>query len=94
MRPWDRRPRSARCARAAKCQCGYIVDPFSAYGKLYDENEPGGLMTARRMTKEQLQELHLYPRIKPLAEHLADLNAEAEPNKPAKRKEAKNEKAD
>jgi hypothetical protein len=61
-------------AGTVRCECGYIVDPFLAYGKLYDENNDGGLMTARRMTKEQLTELHLYPRIKPLEEHLSDLN--------------------
>jgi len=57
-----------------RCQCGYIVDAFAGYGKVYDENSDGGLMTARRMSREQLQQLHLYPRIKPLAEHLNDLN--------------------
>jgi hypothetical protein len=57
-----------------RCQCGYIVDPFAAYGQLYDEDDNGGLMTARRMTREQLKTLGLYPRIKPLAEHVADLN--------------------
>ena len=56
-----------------RCQCGYIVDPFAAYGQLYDENDNGGLMTARRMTREQLETLELYPRIKPLAEHLAEM---------------------
>lgn len=61
-----------------RCQCGYIVDPFTGYGKIYDEASDGGLLTARRMTKEQLKTLGLYPRIKPLAEHLADKTKEAE----------------
>ena len=61
----------------ARCKCGYIVDPFVGYGKVYDETMDGGLMTARRMSKEQLVELGLYPRIKPLKEHLADLNRAA-----------------
>jgi hypothetical protein len=75
-----------------RCQCGYIVDPYLAYGKLYDENDNGGLMTARRMSKEQLKTLALYPRIKPLAEHLdalskAETRAETKAEKKNKEKE-------
>lgn len=73
-----------------RCQCGYIVDAFAGYGKVYDETSDGGLMTARRMSKEQLKTLGLYPRIKPLEEHLADLN-KAETSKSA-RKGKKDEK--
>ena len=68
------------------CQCGYVIDPFAGYGKTYTEETPGGMMTARRMTREQLQTLGLYPRIKPLEEHLKDLNkaAKAESKKEEK----------
>ena len=69
-------------AGTVKCQCGYVLDPFVGYGQVYDETSDGGLMTARRMTKAQLVELGLYPRIKPLEEHVADLN------KAARKKEA------
>lgn len=69
-------------ANAVKCGCDYILDPFTAYGKLYTEEMAGGLMTARRMTREQLEFLNLYPRIKPLDEWLAEQNeSEAEPKK-------------
>jgi len=56
------------------CTCGYILDPFDGYGKVYDETMPGGMMAARRMTKAQLQTLNLYPRIKPLDEFLKEQN--------------------
>lgn len=69
-------------ANISRCKCGYIIDPFRAYGKFYDESSDGGLMTARRMTLEQLKELGLYPRIKPLKEHLTELSrAEKKENK-------------
>jgi hypothetical protein len=76
-----------------KCQCGYIVDPFAAYGQLYDETNDGGLMTARRMTREQLKTLGLYPRIKPLKEHIDSLNeaAAAESRAEKKNKKQQNE---
>ena len=64
-------------ATRKKCECNYILDPFGAYGKAYTEEDPGGLLTARRMTREQLQTLGLYPRIKPLEEHLKDLDKAA-----------------
>ena len=70
---------------SAKCTCNYILDPFKAYGKLYTEEDAGGLLTARRMTKLQLKELGLYPRIKPHDEWLADQNLEAA-TKPDKKK--------
>jgi hypothetical protein len=74
-------------AGTVRCQCGYIVDPFAGYGTAYDEEMPGGLMTARRMTKAQLQELGLYPRIKPLEEHVADLNRAAAKENTKEKKE-------
>ena len=66
------------CRRAVEpgtvtCQCGYVIDPVAGYGHTYTEETPGGLMTARRMTREQLKTLGLYPRIKPLSEHLDEL---------------------
>jgi len=70
-------------AEISRCKCGYIIDPFRAYGKFYDESSDGGLMTARRMTQEQLKGLGLYPRIKPLKEHLEDLSRTAEINRAA-----------
>lgn len=75
-------------AGTVRCQCGYVVDPFLGYGQIYDENSDGGMMTARRMTKAQLVELGLYPRIKPLEEHVSDLNKAAR----EATKEAKKEK--
>ena len=75
----------ARLSESARnCTCGYILDPYGTYGHLYTEESAGGLMTARRMSREQLESLGLYPRIKPHAEWLADQNAAA--------KEAKNKK--
>jgi hypothetical protein len=74
-----------------RCQCGYVLDPFLGYGQIYDENSDGGMMTARRMTKVQLQELGLYPRIKPIEEHIADLN-KAERNKAKETKEGEKAK--
>lgn len=68
-------------AGTKKCSCGYILDPFGAYGHLYTEESDGGLLTARRMTKEQLKTLGLYPRIKPLEEHLSDKAKEAKDGK-------------
>ncbi len=74
----------SRCAAdAQRCNCGYILDPFESYGKLYTEEIPGGMLTARRMSKDQLVSLGLYPRIKPHVEWVADQNAEA---KEAKKK--------
>lgn len=77
-----------RCAAdAQRCTCGYILDPFDAYGKLYTEESEGGMLTARRMSKEQLTALGLYPRIKPHLEWVAEKNelakavAKAEANK-------------
>lgn len=68
----------ARLSEDAKnCACGYILDPYGTYGHLYTEESPGGMMTVRRMSKEQLENLGLYPRIKPHMEWVAEKNAEA-----------------
>ncbi len=75
-----------------RCQCGYVVDPFLGYGQIYDENSEGGLMTLRRNTREQLQKLGLYPRIKPLEEHIADLNRAAAVKEKESKKDARKEK--
>ena len=73
-----------------QCECHYVLDPFVGYGNVYTEESPGGLMTARRMTKTQLEKLHLYPRIKPLEEWLQDQNKQqASEEKKSKKEEAK-----
>jgi hypothetical protein len=80
-------------ARSVKCGgCGYIIDPFKAYGHLYTIETEGGLLTARRMTKEQLKTLGLH-NVKPLDEHLEELSkASAKGSKKDKDKEQKEQK--
>lgn len=54
--------------------CNYINKPYEALVRgLIDMETPGAMTALRRCTKKQLDELGLYPRIKPLGEYLRDL---------------------
>lgn len=77
-------------ATALVCPSNHVIDPFRAFGKAYDLTTPGGEMTARRMTRLQLEQLGLYPKVKPMTEFLEEVMTEPdEPKdseKPAKQK--------
>lgn len=75
---------------ALSCTCGFILQPHKAYGVTFSEETPGGVIALRRLTKEQLEGLGLYPRIKPMAEWIADQNTATE----AAKKTAKPKKED
>lgn len=79
-------PAALSCA-----SCRYILNPFKAYGNFYTEENDGGMVTARRMTREQLQSLGLYPRIKPSKEWIEDQNEAA---KKAAKETSKSKKED
>jgi hypothetical protein len=67
----------ADCSRhAVRCTaqgCGYWLKPYEAFMKgMFDLDTPGAITTLRRCTKEQLVNLGIYPRVKPLAEYIKD----------------------
>lgn len=53
--------------------CGYFLKPYEAFMKgMFDLETPGAITTLRRCTKQQLQRLGIYPRVKPLDEYLRE----------------------
>lgn len=60
----------AGALRCTNGSCTYIFEPYLAYKEgVFDETSPGGVLALRRCTKEQLEELGLYPEISPRDEH-------------------------
>lgn len=54
-------------------ECNHILEPYLAYKEgRFDETSPGGVLALRRCTRAELEELGLYPEIKPQAEHQKD----------------------
>jgi hypothetical protein len=68
-------------ASAMKCtngQCTHIFEPYEAYkAMLIDVDTPGAKLALRRLTKDQLVELGLYPMVKPADEHRAEMLRDA-----------------
>jgi hypothetical protein len=67
----------ADCSRnAIRCTaqgCGYFLKPFEAFMKgMFDLETPGAITTLRRCSKQQLQRLGIYPKVKPLDEYLRE----------------------
>lgn len=81
----------ADCSRhAKKCTapgCGYFIKPYEAFMEgMFDLETPGAITTLRRCTKQQLQRLGIYPKVKPLDEYLRDTLGDEDEGKKAKGK--------
>lgn len=75
-------PKALLCRNGS---CTHIFEPFQAYQDGHiDLDTPGATLALRRLTKDQLKELGLYPVVKPRAEHIEDLKAKEHKDTKAK----------
>lgn len=81
-------PKAYFCGR-----CNRIVRPFEAYrdGKI-ELDTPGATVALRQCTKDQLEDLGIYPEVKPYQEYRADIEKgrATEEKKRTKKEDAKN----
>ena len=75
----EAKPSALRCMNM---NCTHIFHPYDAFKRhLIDLDTPGAVLALRRLSKEQLVELNVYPAVKPFDEYLKDLKKDAKDDK-------------